>query len=277
MSIFRPSRRWLRFSLRTFFVFVTLVCIWSAWYVSRARRQKEAAEAVRNYGGWVYYDFQFNDDPQRPERVANESPWPSWLIDTFGVDMFHNVVEVNLVYNNDSGNREVTRNYSDEIIPILESFPSLRRLYLQSTQVTDGTMSHVSRLRKLDTFFVWDVEKLSDKGVGHLALLDRLSSIHISNSRIGDESLRIFSKLPRIERLSLQKNHFTDKGLRYLRDMKQLKYLWIGLGRGDITDKGTEYLLDLENLEEIDLQHYSISSGMQERLKKLPKLKQLVR
>jgi hypothetical protein len=269
-----PTRRWLRFSLRTFLVVVTLFCIWSAWYVHRARRQKEAVEAVQTYGGWAYYDHQF-DEAKPPTKVMNESPWPSWLIDIFGIDMFHNVIEVNLVYSDDRGKREETQNTSDEIIPNLEAFPNLRRLYLHSTQVTDDTMPHIARLRKLEEFFVWDATHLSDQGVEYLRNLDRLSSIHISNSRIGDESLHIMSRLPRLQRLSLQGNHFSNKGLQYLRSAKGLKSLWIGLGNGEITDAGAQHLLNLENLEELDLQHYSISSEMQARLKKLPKLKRL--
>jgi hypothetical protein len=276
MSVFRPTRRWLRFSLRTFLVFVTLVCIWAAWYVNGARRQKAAAEAVRQYGGWVYYDYEFDDDPQRPKRVTSESPWPSWLVDAFGIDMFHKVVEVNLVYSEYNGKREETRKSSDEIIPHLVGFPGLRHLYLRSTQVTDATMPHIASLRKLEIFFVWDATQLSDQGVEHLADLHGLSSIHISNSRIGDGSLRVFAQLPRIERLSLQENHFSDRGLRYLRDMKQLKSLWIGLGHGEITDVGAAELLNVKSLEEVDLQHYSISPETQERLKKLPNFKQLV-
>jgi hypothetical protein len=137
-------------------------------------------------------------------------------------------------------------------------------------------MPHIAELRKLEIFFVWDAKQLSDRGVEHLAGLTRLSSIHISNSRIGDGSLRVFAQLPRIERLSLQENHFSDEGLRYLRDMKLLKSLWIGLGHGEITDAGAAELLNVKSLEEIDLQRYAVSPETQERLKKLPNFKQLI-
>jgi Leucine-rich repeat (LRR) protein len=224
---------------------------------------------------WVYYDYQF-DDAKPPNKVMNESPWPSWLIEIFGIDMLHNVVEVNLVYSNDRGKREETRNTSDEIIPKLEAFPNLRRLYLHSTQVTDDTMPHVGRLRKLEEFFVWDATQLSDNGVEYLRNLDRLWSIHISNSRIGDDSLGVMSRLPRLERLSLQGNRFSDEGLAYLENMRHLKILWVGLGHGQITDQGANHLLKLRNLEELDLQGYVISNEMRISLKNLPKLKQLV-
>jgi hypothetical protein len=274
MSISLPSRRWFRFSLRTFLVFVTLFCIWAAWWMHSARRQKQAVDAIREYGGWVYYDYEF-DSATRPNRVHSGSPWPTWVVDAFGVDMLHNVVEVNLVYSYDSGKREDGRNASDEIIPHLEGIPNLRRLFLHSTQVTDATMPHIARLRKLEVFFVWDAHELSDKGVQHLAGLKRLRDIHINDSRIGDESLRVFGQLPRIEQLSLQGNHFSDEGLTHLEEMERVKSLWIGLSNGKITDQGAMHLLRLRALEVLEVSHASISPAMQNRLRQLPNLKQL--
>jgi hypothetical protein len=55
--------------------------------------------------------------------------------------------------------------------------------------------------------------------------------------------------------------------------MKQLKSIWIGLGDGEITDAGAQELLNINGLEELDLQDYSISSEMQDRLKEMPNLK----
>jgi hypothetical protein len=182
-------------------------------------------------------------------------------------------VEVNLVYKNQNGKQHRTLNTSDHVVPELEGLSRLRRLYLDFRQISDEKMPYIARLRELEEFVAWDAVRLSDKGVAHLACLDRLSSIHISNSRIGDESLRIFSQLPRIERLSLQGNHFTDRGLKYLRGMKQLKSLWLGDGHGQITDVGAAELLHLKSLEEIDLQDYPISREMEERLRRLPNLK----
>lgn len=272
LAQFRPR---LRFSLRTALVLVTIICIWCAWWVHTAKRQKQAVAAVSDYGGWVYYDYQF-DEGAIQATPSNESPWPAWVVETFGVDMLHNVAEVNLVYNDDGGRRLETQNKHDRIIPHLESFPNLRRLFLHSTQVTDKTMPHIARLKKLEVFFVWDARGLSDEGIRYLAGLKRLENIHISDSRIGDESLEVFSRLPRVHTLSLQQNRFTDAGLAHLKDMTQLKSLWIGLARvRKVTDAGVAHLVNLENLEELDLQGYKLSEEALAPLRALPKLKSL--
>ncbi len=39
-----PRRRWLRFSLRTFFILLTILCVWLAVVTNSARRQRAASE-----------------------------------------------------------------------------------------------------------------------------------------------------------------------------------------------------------------------------------------
>ncbi len=190
------------------------------------------------YGGWLYYDFhQFEPDTAKCDPQA-ESPLPAWLIDTFGVDMFHRVEAVNLVYNDDSGQRLDNQNLSDEIIPQLEAFPSLRSLCLHKTQVTDETMPHIGKLRKLECLFVWNATAVSDEGVAHLAPLTQLKYVHISEGQLGDDSLAILSRLPNLEGMSLQGNRFSNQGLTHLKNMLRLKSLWIGMAHGEITDDG---------------------------------------
>jgi Ran GTPase-activating protein (RanGAP) involved in mRNA processing and transport len=92
---------------------------------------------------------------------------------------------------------------------------------------------------------------------------------------ITDESLKTFSRLPRLEGLSLQGNRFTDKGLEYLRAMKQLKRLCIGLGDNQITDEGLVYLKALANLEVLDLQKTRVTAKGLEHLTSLTSLKEL--
>ena len=59
----KTKRRWLRFSLRTFFVLLTVFCVWFGWHVERARQQRKAVEWVVEMGGRVLYDYQRGDDP----------------------------------------------------------------------------------------------------------------------------------------------------------------------------------------------------------------------
>ena len=49
----KPRRRWLRFSLRTLLILVTLLSIGLGWFVHRGERRRGGREEV---GGMVFYD-----------------------------------------------------------------------------------------------------------------------------------------------------------------------------------------------------------------------------
>ena len=92
-----------------------------------------------------------------------------------------------------------------------------------------------------------------------LAGLKHLKSIHIDNAGLQDDSLAVFGKLPKIERLSLQGNAFTDKGLEYLQDCNSLQVLWVGLGKSKFTDKGILSMRKLDNLKTFGFQQSPVS------------------
>jgi hypothetical protein len=207
--------------------------------------EREAAQAVRDLGGW--YD----------------------------VDDDMHVVEVNMVYHQtDDGARYDNPNSdTDDVLQWLPSFPRLKRLLLKEGQATDDGLAHVSGLRDLEVFFVWDARAVSDAGIEHLRGLDRLKNIHVSNSQIGDGALAVFGSLPALEELSLQGNAFTDDGVRHLVGLSQLRSLWIG-GKTRYSDEVTTHLSQLLNLQELDLQPCRLSD---DGLRQLAPLRQLRR
>ena len=91
----KRKRRWFRFSLKMFVVVLTVFCVWLGLLVHRVNKQKEAVQWVKDQGGAVFYDFEWNveggqiDDPQ--------PPGPDWLRELIGVDYFADVVKVNPV------------------------------------------------------------------------------------------------------------------------------------------------------------------------------------
>jgi hypothetical protein len=268
----RPQRRWLQFSLRTFLVLLTVFGVWLGLHVRSARKQKESVEAIRRFGGWYYYDFQ-KYDLKTGKVDLQARPWaPAWLLAYLGEDFFHDVVMVNMVYNDDTGKRLDNNRVTDEVLPYLEGVPDLTGLFLHEGQASDAGMKYVGGLKDLQVLMMWDAAKLTDAGVSHLGGLSSLRSLHISESPIGDESLRVMAGLPRIERLSLQGNRFTDVGLAHLKDKTELTSLWIGWGR-EITDAGLAHLSGLTQLEELDLQNSQVTRKGLEHLKALTSLK----
>lgn len=262
-----------RFSLRTLLVLLTLASLWLGWHVHESRQQQEAVRAIRNHGGWIRYDFQF---PSGSFDYASfdpnaESSLPMWMLDIFGVDLFHSVVEVNLVYSEDGGKRQENNKPSSAALQYLPKFPNLKRLLLAGAQVDDPGMRFLAELPRLEHLYLWDALLVSDDGVDHLRFLKNLRYIHISDSQITDESLKLFGELSHLEGLSLQFNRFTDRGLEYLTSLQNLERLWV-CGKDDrpnsITDTGLSSLHHLKKLKELGVQNTAVTSQGVEALKR---------
>ncbi|MCI0360965.1 MAG: hypothetical protein L0211_21000 [Planctomycetaceae bacterium] len=274
-----PSRRFgLRFSLRAFLGGVTLFCILLAWQLHRAKQQKEAVAGIRAAGGWVHYDYE------RPDSLVTSidpqaRPWePKWLLTLVGIDFFHDVVEVNMVYEGDGQERQDNTKPPVNIAPQLAHFPRLRWLLISGPFIDDEGMAAVGRLKRLESFYQWDGQHITDAGVAHLRGMPRLKYIHLSSSQVGDRGMETLAKLSNLEGLSMQGNKFTDAGLAHLAGHAKLTDLWIGRldGLSAITDAGVVHLAKIPNLAELDLQHTRVTPQGLTPLQSLPKLKSLM-
>ena len=54
--------RWLRFSLRTLLVVVTVLGVWLGVQVNPVRKQRNAVAWIQEVGGTVTYDYEIGDD-----------------------------------------------------------------------------------------------------------------------------------------------------------------------------------------------------------------------
>lgn len=272
-----PRRFGLRFSLRAFLGGVTLFCVLLAWQLHKAKQQKAAVAAIGAAGGWVHYDYQ------RPDSLTGSvdpqaRPWePKWLLDMVGIDFFHDVVEVNMVYNDDGPQRLDNNQKPVSIAPQLAHFPRLRWLLLSGPFLDDEGMAAVGRLKRLEAIYHWDGKNITDAGVAHLADMPRLKYIHLSTSQVGDRGMETLARLPSLEGLSMQRNRFTDAGLAHLDGHRTLKELWIGhLDRlSPITDAGVAHLATIPSLEGLDLQYTRVTPEGLKPLAALPKLRTL--
>ena len=275
-----PARRRfaLRFSLRTFLIAVTLFCISLAWWLHRAKQQREAVQAITNAGGWVHYDYQVGDS-RAVDIDPQARPWePQWLLELVGIDFFHDVAEVNMVYSEDSGTR-LDNKHPVNIAHHLAHFPRLRVLLLKEEGVDDAGMAYVGRLKRLESLYFWDAFKITDAGAKHLRDMPRLRFIHLSASQVGDEGLAAIATLPNLGGLSMQKNRITDAGVAHLAGHPKLRTLWIGSldnVRSPISDAGVKHLATIANLEELDLQWTSVTPQGLKPLAKLKNLKSLM-
>lgn len=266
-----PCRRW-RVSLRTLMVLILCLAAWLGYEGHLAREQRKAVQAIKAYGGFVAYDWEYVGDKQTPGRRPLA---PGWIRRAIGDEYFQDVVEVNLTYGTaPDGKRIETTRTTDDVISRLCAFPALKYLYIHETQATDGAMDVVGKLRGLEVLMMWDAA-VTDAGMAKLKGLTNLKNIHVSKAGLGDESLKHLAGLPRLEHLSLQDNRFTDKGLAHIRDMTNLKSLVPDLGKTDITDAGMAHLRKLTKLEQLGLQRTKVTDAGLKELTGLVNLKEL--
>ena len=89
--ISRPWRRLLRFSVRGMIVLVLVIGAGLGWIVREAHIQRDAVAAIMKDGGWVRYDWEWNNGTS----IRRGKAWaPRWLVDLIGVDYFGQVTVV---------------------------------------------------------------------------------------------------------------------------------------------------------------------------------------
>ena len=103
----------------------------------RAERQRKAVETIQEAGGWVLYDYQFDESDRF--MLWAEPPAPDWLRELIGEDFFSNVRSV--VGYGAKGD--------DEGMEHIAALVRLKALELSGSQVTDAGLENLKGLRRL--------------------------------------------------------------------------------------------------------------------------------
>jgi hypothetical protein len=85
-----------------------------------------------------------------------------------------------------------------------------------------------------------DGTHVADAMLGHLAGLDKLEQLGLSETPITEAALAHLEGLPRLQKLDLRNTGISDAGLAHLEGLKQLQELW--LGGTQVTDEGVNKL-----------------------------------
>jgi hypothetical protein len=156
-----------RFSLRALLLVVTALCIWFAVVGNRARRQWLAAQAVRDSGGLVAYDFHRDQNVKSLEE--GEPPGPAWLREFVGIDFLSDVVLVQLT------------NPKAEVIDKLPDFPALEQLGLFDAELNDAKIEVLCNLKRLQKLLI-----LTKRGSLPAAHVDALKRALPHTEIVGD-------------------------------------------------------------------------------------------
>jgi hypothetical protein len=229
----RLRRRWLRFSLRTLLIVVTLLGIWLGVKVDQARRQKRAVDTLRMLGAGVRYEHQRLPDGRFDDRI--ELDVPAWARNLCGDDFFQTVRGVYLW-------RRVS--ITDEELECLDDLPYLEVLHIDGLPITDAGLAHIPHPHRL-TQLATDGTNIGDGFLHRLRSAKRLQTLQLDNSEVTDAGLSALSGISTLRRLSLVGTQTGDKGLATFAPCKQLEALRLGR---QVTNQGLQQFETLENI-----------------------------
>ena len=228
------SRRWLRFSLRAFFVFITFVAIVAAWIGSQiSRRQQEKssiAELTRkNPGGSTTIVMESRLDRLPSANLTPLSPPPQFQPTTFwkklrNLDMFRRVAMFSSFpagntfdYRDDGeGSMRIVRKYkhglTDADIHLLGKLPDLRSLWLEANGITDRGLIQLNSLTQLEILWL-PLTAVTDESMTVLASFSNLRDLDLSGTYVTDASVESLSKCQRLTHLKLNNTNITPAGI----------------------------------------------------------------
>ena len=204
-------RRWLRFSLRAFLLFVAVLSVWLAVKVNDAHRRQAALAAIKEAGGAIIHRETWSTRISQRGAVGGESAKgaPRWLRNLFGNEYFIDVAVVDL----DSGYGHV----DDAVLPKVAWLRTLEILILDSPNITDAGIAHVSELSRLRELVLVRTQ-VTDDGLARLARVPGLASLKIYESAgITDSGLSHLKRFPDLEHVTLADTSATDAGIEQLK------------------------------------------------------------
>ncbi len=192
LDILPFMKRWMRFSLRSMLVLLTVLSGLLAIQVNAVRRQSAAVRLILSRGGQVNYDFEYNSG-----GVSVSSHVSPWLLNQMGHDWFHEVWVAHVNW------PECDSRFSPaEVEQLLCALPDLRRLRIG--QATDDAMVHIGRMKSLEQLDMYCAGTVTDEGIAKLASLPNLKSLQLCNSAISDQGMASIAEIEALETLYLE-------------------------------------------------------------------------
>ncbi|HUG69295.1 MAG TPA: hypothetical protein VMM76_16205 [Pirellulaceae bacterium] len=231
-----PFRRYLRFSLRGLFVFVTALAIWLGLECKRVRDQRMAIARVTELGGAIAYGPRGRSPGADTEQVG----WP-WLRKLVGEDYFRDVWKVGLDGTNVTDAdllftmarlrrvQQLSLNFtdvSDEGLLSLRKARQLRYLGLAETRVTDAALRYVAQCGNLETLILHDTA-VGDEGVEQLQHLSQLRLLNVAGTSVGSDGIRALAGLENLNSLWANDTFLDDLSLGHFSRMDQLEELLV--------------------------------------------------
>ncbi len=139
----------------------------------------------------------------------------------------------------------------DSDIASLAEIPTLRRLDLSQTRISDHGLRQLKSAPAIADLNLRYAELITDEGISALKTWKHLKRLDVEGTKVTDSTLRHFSDLSTLEALNIGYVLVTDAGLEAQASLTHLKELT--LGGNKLTDAGLQPLRELPGLTFLDL------------------------
>jgi Leucine-rich repeat (LRR) protein len=269
-----PRGGWLRFSLRSLLVLVTLLAMglgWFAYWREGKRREAAAGDWVLNHGGSIA--------ESNGREMAHPPLWVRWLGPVLPeeclrtvhfVDFLEDPTDADLKVLRDLPNlKQLNLNHAKNITPAglapLAELPKLEVLYLMNTPVGDTGLAQVRNLHGLKE--IWVVHTgITDASMPWITSNPKLTHLGAAGARITDQSAPLLARLENLEVLSLVDTQITSRGLADIAKLPRLKHLY--LLRTAVDDEGLKHLETTKSLDTLDIRLTRTTAAGRERFQR---------
>jgi Leucine-rich repeat (LRR) protein len=233
-------------------------------YIASARRQAQTVAAIQRLGGSVVYVPREQDEA----RGVDEQPPPlaAWLIQNLGQDVVESVTMAFLRYPSASEparDEEEWARINDDLATRLGELSHLESLTIKKIpHFTDNHLAHLAGLNRMRWLTLSDTS-LDGESLRHLKGMKQLESLDLLGIPIRDRDLANLAGLTNLKSLSISGNLVTDEGLQHLSSLKRLTMLNIrNTGRSPmaITSRGLSHLAGSSQMEALYVESSRIES-----------------
>ncbi len=193
------SKWTMRFSLRTAFIFLTLICVWFGYRVYSINTEENAIKAIKAANGTVKYGRPWH--PQYGGAYQNSQRERLWLTRfIFGNGPDNSVCTVFLDHGAhqqvNSKSKPLNDSSFENLLPHLLVLQGLKELRLDDTQVTSESIARLAQLKTLEVLDLCNVQ-VDDAAIDSLVSLSALRYLDIFQTEISlDGAERIQAALP---------------------------------------------------------------------------------
>ncbi len=241
----RPAiNRWLRVSLRSLLVVLTLLAVGLGWFANYAHKRTTAFAKIEEAGGEIQ---------MAPTK-------PTLLEQWFGSEIFGSVYRIDL--------RQGKERVDNSLLEHLGNLTELQQLDLSYAHVDDAGVQHIAELPLTELWL--QSTKITDASAATLSQMPTLVDLQLNSTDLSNQFLESLEPLPNLRELGMRGTKVTGEGMAFMPRHSKLERF--DVYHTDVDDAGVARLTDCTALARLGLSMTNVTDEVFAELAKMPQL-----